>query len=520
MSNASEKLREYHATLSELAKRRRENVLANYAPYPKQLEFHAMGASKRERMFLAGNQLGKSLCASREAAFHATGKYPSWWTGRRFDGPTLGWALGVTGEQTRDVCQRLLIGPLGARGTGAIPKECIIEERLGRGVADSVDTITVRHVSGGTSTVQLKSYEKGSAKLAGASCDYVWCDEEAPAEEYAELLARITARSGIIFSTLTPLLGMSRVVSRFISEPSESRGVVTMTIADVGHISESEREEIIAGYPEHEREARARGVPMLGSGKIFPVPEASISCDPFPIPEYWPRIAGIDLGYEHPAAAAWLAWDRDADIVYLTDCFKMSKATIATIASAIRARGAEMPIAYPHDSFSHDRTSGDTFAALFKKEGLNMLDEHATFEDGGYSLEAGLALMLDRMHSGRFKVFSHLADFFSEFRLYHRKDGLVVKEQDDIISAVRYGLMMLRAARSGVSGRGNRPARIADGVGGDPFEKDNASDNARTTMHKFQTAADIRAWRERPKNTAPRVARFANHINDNPFQGD
>jgi hypothetical protein len=76
-----------------------------------------------------------------------------------------------------------------------------------------------------------------------------------------------------------------------------------------------------------------------------------------------------------------------------------------------------------------------------------MLDEHATHADGGNGVEAGLADMLSRMETGRFKVFSNLADWMDEFRLYHRKDGRVVKERDDLISASRYGLMMLRHAR-------------------------------------------------------------------------
>jgi hypothetical protein len=51
------------------------------------------------------------------------------------------------------------------------------------------------------------------------------------------------------------------------------------------------------------------------------------------------------------------------------------------------------------------------------------------------------------MQTGRLKVFSHLADWFDEFRLYHRKDGKVVKEFDDLMAATRYGVMMQRAAR-------------------------------------------------------------------------
>jgi Terminase RNaseH-like domain len=49
--------------------------------------------------------------------------------------------------------------------------------------------------------------------------------------------------------------------------------------------------------------------------------------------------------------------------------------------------------------------------------------------------------MLDRMQSGRFKVFKHLNDWFDEFRLYHRKDGRVHKEGDDLMSATRYAIM-------------------------------------------------------------------------------
>ena len=48
------------------------------------------------------------------------------------------------------------------------------------------------------------------------------------------------------------------------------------------------------------------------------------------------------------------------------------------------------------------------------------------------SVEAGLMDMLTRMETGKFKVFSPLLDWFEEFRLYHRKDGKVVKEGDDL----------------------------------------------------------------------------------------
>src|SRR5262249_44551435 len=58
--------------------------------------------------------------------------------------------------------------------------------------------------------------------------------------------------------------------------------------------------------------------------------------------------------------------------------------------------------------------------------------------------------VLIRMESGRFKVFKHLTDWFDEYRLYHRKDGRVYKEGDDLMSATRYAVMMLRHARTDI----------------------------------------------------------------------
>src|SRR5262249_25089081 len=54
--------------------------------------------------------------------------------------------------------------------------------------------------------------------------------------------------------------------------------------------------------------------------------------------------------------------------------------------------------------------------------------------------------MLDRMRTGKLRVFKEHLDWWEEFRLYHRKDGKVVKEGDDLLCATRYALMSLRFA--------------------------------------------------------------------------
>jgi hypothetical protein len=94
----------------------------------------------------------------------------------------------------------------------------------------------------------------------------------------------------------------------------------------------------------------------------------------------------------------------------------------------------------------HDKSSGVQLARQWSAEGVYMLHNHASFEGGGNGVEAGLMMMLDRMQTGRLKVAAHLADWWEEFRMYHREDGKVVKERDDLMAATRYGLMMLRHA--------------------------------------------------------------------------
>ena len=225
-----------------------------------------------------------------------------------------------------------------------------------------------------------------------------------------------------------------------------SRHVVSMTIDDVDHYSAEEKARIIASYPSHEREARARGIPVMGSGRVFSIAEEDITIAPRDIPRHWPQIVGVDFGIDHPFAAARLAWDRDADCLYVTHTYRRKDEVPALHAVAIKAWGDWIPVAWPHDGLIRDKGSGDQLAAQYRTHGLEMLPDHATHASGGNGIEAGLMDMLERMKTNRFKVFSGNNDWFEEFRLYHRKDGLVVKERDDLISATRYAVMMLRHA--------------------------------------------------------------------------
>jgi len=202
------------------------NRLRAYRPYTKQRAFHAAGLEHDERLFMAGNQLGKTVAGGNEWAIHLTGRYPDWWEGRVFEEPVRFWASGVTGESTRDNPQRILLGPPQQReawGTGAIPHECLKDWTMARGIPDAVDSTVVKWGGGGDvqakeSVLAFKSYEKGREKWQGETLHGVWFDEEPPLDIYTEGKTRTNATNGIVIVTFTPLLGMSDVVTQFLTD--------------------------------------------------------------------------------------------------------------------------------------------------------------------------------------------------------------------------------------------------------------------------------------------------------------
>lgn len=207
--------------LEERKRRKDRRRLTEYRPYAKQRAFHASGLEHRERLLMAGNQLGKTYCGAAEVSMHLTGLYPAWWTGKRWDRPTRWWAGSKTGEVTRDGVQRLLVGePKNEAewGAGMIPGDELLDWSRRMGVADALDNVTVKHVSGGTSTLGFKSYDQGRQKWQGETLDGVWFDEEPPLDIYMEGLTRTNATGGITMITFTPLLGMSDVVAMFLGE--------------------------------------------------------------------------------------------------------------------------------------------------------------------------------------------------------------------------------------------------------------------------------------------------------------
>lgn len=471
-------------TVSEVTTRRSQNLILHTGLYPdghegfypRQFDFFKAGLTEFDRLLMAGNQSGKTRTAGFEVACHLTGLYPSWWPGFRFNRPVAVWCCGVTGEVTRDTAQRYLFGNPnieGDIGTHFVPMDRIGKYTSMGNPGGAMEFCTVRHVSGGMSRVGFKGYSQGREKFQGETLDLIWFDEEPPQDIYSEGVTRTGATNGLVVLSFTPLKGVSEVVRSYTKN---GQGHITkLTIDDV--LDDNHRNSLLRlqnTWPEHERPARLYAEPKLGSGAIYPFQRSRLSVPAFDIPKSWPCICSIDFGWDHPFAAVKMALDPDNDVLYVTNAHKGSRIETALQIEAVKGWGVDTwcPLAYPHDG-EHERSGGDQKVKPFKEAGLNVRKDCASWSDTvrDITVQPGLQEIYDRMATGKFKVFSHLEDWFDEQQVYCREDGKIKKVWDDLMDATRTGVMDLRFAKSQISYESRKRPKQVRPVGPTPTRR-------------------------------------------------
>lgn len=220
-----------------------------------------------------------------------------------------------------------------------------------------------------------------------------------------------------------------------------SKAVVMATWDDAPHLSQEAKDELWSTLPPHQRDARSKGIPQLGSGAIYPVPESDLLVEPFELPEYWPRVYALDVGWNW-TAALWGAHDRQSDVVYLYSEYKRGQAEPALHSEAIRARGDWIPGVIDPAARGRGQADGQQLLRHYADLGLNLICANN-------AVEAGIYDVWMRMTTGRLKVFRTLVSWLGEFRLYRRdENGKVVKENDHLMDDTRYliisGLVIAR----------------------------------------------------------------------------
>ena len=265
-------------------------------------------------------------------------------------------------------------------------------------------------------------------------------DEEPPYDVYVECLMRTMTNDGMMMLTFTPLMGLSEVVLSFLpggeipsedAPVSDSKYVVTITWDDIPHLTKEAKKELWESIPPFQRDARSKGIPQLGAGAIYPVPESEIIVPDFKIPDHWPRSYGFDVGWNR-SAAIWGAEDRESNTVYIYSEYYRGQAEPVIHADAIRSRGDWISGVIDPASRGRGQRDGEQLLQQYIDLGL-----HLTTAKNG--VESGIYAVWSRLSSGRLKIFDSLQNFKQEYRLYRRDEkGAVVKSNDHLMDALRY----------------------------------------------------------------------------------
>lgn len=261
----------------------------------------------------------------------------------------------------------------------------------------------------------------------------IWLDEEPPADIYVECLLRTMVVNGQVLITATPLQGMTEVMRSFIqpADGDRSKFFVNATWDDAPHLDAAAKSALLASIPPYQREARSKGVPQLGSGAIYQVPESDIVVKDFEIPDHFPRAFGLDVGW-NKTAAVWAARDNETGIVYLYSEHYQGQQQVSLHAEAIKARGAWIPGVIDPSAQGRTQTDGVQLIELYRQHGLDL-------KPALNAVESGIYMAWQLMSAGKLKVFASLGNWLQEFRLYARdKDGKVIKANDHLMDATRY----------------------------------------------------------------------------------
>lgn len=213
-----------------------------------------------------------------------------------------------------------------------------------------------------------------------------------------------------------------------------SRFAIQISWDDVPHLDAKAKAAIIDSYLPHERDARTKGIPSLGAGAIYPIPEQDIVCDPFEFPLWYKHVYALDVGWKR-TACLWGALDQESDTLYLYSEYYRGQAEPPIHAEAIKARGIWIPGVVDPASRGRTQDDGTQLFSMYQGYGLNLIPADNTVNGP----ESGLLKVWTRMSTGRLKIFKTLQNTLAEFRIYRRDvKGKVVKENDHLMDCLRY----------------------------------------------------------------------------------
>jgi phage terminase large subunit-like protein len=423
--------------------------------YIKHNEFHKLGKFAKFRMLAGGNRTGKTRTGCIETAQHLTLNYSPYWEGYKYKRPITSWVCGVTRLAVKETLERRLFD-------GMADEPPLISYDL---IAKKIPIDHCYHIytPKGISKVFFKSYEQGRDNFQGALIDLLHCDEEPLSYDiWTEAITRTMNTSedsyGMGYLTMTPLKGTTKLITKFFQEEREcengeteifqipqgevrdDRAYIVVGWEDALHLTDKEKQILIKSYSPHELEARTKGIPSIGSGLVYPVPEEMVTYCPskITIPEHWPKVFGMDFGWKpSPTVALFAAHDRDNDVVYIYGEYGQLERTPQQHSFELMKHGVDwMPGVHDPAAKMSSQADGSKLINLYKECGVRNLFA------ADNSKEAGVLTVLQRMQNGKLKICKTLSKTLAEFRMYARDEkGIIKKGNDHYMDTLRYIIM-------------------------------------------------------------------------------
>lgn len=241
--------------------------------------------------------------------------------------------------------------------------------------------------------------------------------------------------------------------------------ITTCTQEEVPHISKEAREDFEASIPPFLRDARIRGLPFLGTGLIYQIPEEDIraSSSAVIMTDEWPRGFAMDVGWNR-TAALWFARDPVSKVVYAYDCHYQGREEPGVHANSIRSRGAWIPGVIDPAANGRNQKDGTKLLEIYRHE------YHLDLTKADNSIDAGITKVWQALSSGMLKILDTptLEPFWREFRNYRTKrkqsgDIEIVKKDDHLMDCMRYAAMSLfKRMRTGAGEVDTQKPKIVD----------------------------------------------------------
>ena len=443
----------------------RYNALKYFRPFEHQKSFFTTTTDRRG--ILAANRIGKTVSTCYETAYHLTGLYPAWWTGKRFDRPITVMVAGEGWSQVALVLQNELLGTPDVKlrdqlGTGAIPRDCIIADTMRSDGANAIG-IEIKHITGGRSYLLFANYTQEVRQLQGFKLNLAVFDEQPPDDFFSEIVTRTATTQGMVMCSFTPLKGLNGLVSKFWNR-EQGYDYIRVAWDDVPELDpwgepfllKSTREQLSRDYLPHEREARMQGKPIQGKGAVFSIrdwPTYKTGDHDFRLMPNIQRIIALDLGLVNDKTVISLMyWEPVERTAFLHRQIVVQGIEEAVptqyVNHLLRPEVFGTPIVLPADASTPGRytMSAASIRELFEQYELNVLTKpimNPPDSQGRVTNHKsyGINQMRQMLEVGSLQVNENCTYFLNEARNYYVDTQGRFSDPDDCIDSARYALL-------------------------------------------------------------------------------